>query len=178
MRFRRLRCLSLPVVVLLPLLLSSVSTATEPHTTHTLRLTDGEQPPAATLDDVSWLVGSWTGTAFGKTFEEEWSSPSAGSMIGTFKLIDGDAVSFYELMMLSVDDGRLSLKVKHFNADFTAWEDKDDYVDFKLVALDDDELHFHGLSFYRRDDNVIDGYIVMQTNDGVREEKLVYRRRP
>lgn len=157
---------------------ATVAMGVEPHTGHTFRLADGEQPPVATLDAASWLVGSWTGTAFGQTFEEEWSAPSAGSMVGTFKLMDGDTVSFYELLMLSVDDGRLSLKVKHFNADFTAWEDKQDFIDFKLVALDDNELHFHGLSFYRRDADAIDAYIVMQSDDGVREEKLVYHRRP
>jgi len=159
-------------------LLVAVGTmAAEPRTEHTFRLAEGETPPAATLDDAAWLVGSWTGTAFGQEFEEVWSPPSAGSMVGTFKLMNAGEVSFYELLLLSVDDGTLSLKVKHFNPDFSAWEDKADFIDFRLVKFTADELHFSGISFYRRDDNSVDGYIVMRNGEKVREEKLVYRRR-
>lgn len=150
--------------------------AAEPRTEHTFRLTEGEAAPAATLEDVRWMAGSWAGTAFGETFEEVWNPPSAGTMVGMFKLFDGEEVAFYELMLLSVEDGTLSLKVKHFNPDFTAWEDKPDYVDFRLVKLEKDAVHFSGLSFYRRSDDRIDGYIVMRDDAGVSEHELVYRR--
>ena len=79
--------------------------------------------------------------------------------------------------MLSVEEGSLSLKVKHFNADFTAWEEKADYINFRLVKKDDDALHFGGLSFYRRDDGSMGGYIVMKNGDEVREHHLKYNRR-
>lgn len=151
--------------------------AAELRTEHTYQLADGESPPAATMDDASWLIGSWEGTAFGQRFEETWNPPSANSMIGTFKLMDGDDVSFYELLLLTVDDGSLSLKVKHFSADFTAWEDKADFVNFRLVKIEPDALHFSGISFYRRGDDAMNGFIVMRNADGVREEALVYTRR-
>jgi len=153
------------------------ASAAEPHTEHTFRLAEGEPRPAATLDDAAWLVGSWTGTAFGQRFEEIWSAPSAGSMVGMFKLFEGDDVSFYELMLMTIEDGSLSLKVKHFNPDFSAWEDKEDHVNFRLVKFSADELHFSGISFYRRSDDHVDGYIVMKSKDGVNENKLVYRRK-
>jgi hypothetical protein len=156
---------------------ASFATGVEPHTEHTFQLSKGESPPSAGLEAVSWLAGSWQGSAFGKTFEEVWNPPSAGSMVGLFKLIDGDTVDFYELMILSVSEqGRLSLKVKHFNADFTAWEDKADFVDFKLVAIEENAVHFAGISFYQRHENHIDSYIVLRTGDKVREEHLDYRR--
>ena len=62
----------------------------EPRTEHTYQLAPDETRPAATLDDASWLVGSWSGTAFGGTFEEVWNAPSAGTMIGLFKLYGDD----------------------------------------------------------------------------------------
>lgn len=151
--------------------------AVEPATENTYRLGEGEARPAATLDDAGWLVGSWTGTAFGQRFEEVWNAPSAGSMVGLFKLYDDDGVAFYEILLLTVDDGTLSLKVRHFNADFTAWEHKDEFVNFRLVSFDEDELHFGGLSFYRDGDDAIDGYIVMNSGDNVREHHLRYKRR-
>ena len=97
-------------------------------------------------------------------------------MIGFFKLLDGDAVSFYELLLLVEEEGSLSLKVKHFSPDFTAWEEKGDYVDFRLVKKEEDALHFAGISFYRRDENNIDGYIVMKNGEEITEHHLKYER--
>jgi hypothetical protein len=150
--------------------------AVEPHTEHTFRLSEGEEAPAATLADAAWLAGNWTGTAFGSRFEEAWSAPAAGSMVGYFKLFSDDGVSIYELMTLTVDEGTLSLKVKHFNADFTAWEDKAEFVDFRLVKVEENALHFSGLSFYRRDANNIDAYIVMRNGEEISEHELKYVR--
>jgi len=167
----------LGLIALVLLMAAPVSRAVEPRTEHTFKLSDGEQAPAATVADAAWLAGSWTGTAFGSQFEEAWSEPSAGSMVGYFKLFSEDeGVKFYELMLLAVDDGTLSLRVKHFNADFTAWEDKAEFVNFKLVKLEPDALHFAGLSFYRRDDNHIDAYIVMRNGDEISEHELKYVR--
>ena len=151
--------------------------AVEERTVHTFRLSEGETAPEASLADAEWMSGSWKGTAFGQSFEEVWSTPSAGSMVGYFKLfVEGDNVSFYELMLITVDEGTLSLKVKHFNADFTAWEEKSDFVNFRLVKIEKDALHFSGLSFYRRDENHIDAYIVMKEGDEVSEHELKYVR--
>ena len=158
------------------LCLSELSFAQSQRTEHTFQLDDPDSRPAATLDDVSWLVGNWSGEAFGNTFEEGWNPPSAGSMIGFFKLMDGDKVVFYELLLLVEEEGSLSLKVKHFNPDFTAWEEKADYVTFRYIKSDDNAVHFSGISFYRVDDANMIGYIVFRNGNEIREEKLVYRR--
>jgi hypothetical protein len=150
--------------------------AVEPHTEHTFKLSEGEAPEPSSLEDAAWLAGSWQGEAFGQRFEEVWNPPSGGSMVGFFKLIGKDGASMYEIMLLTVDDGRLSLKVKHFNPDFTAWEEKGDFVNFKFVAREDNALHFSGISFYRKGPNQIDAYIVMRNKEGIREEKLTYQR--
>lgn len=165
------------LVALLVLFLSATAGAQTQRTEHTFKLDDPEVRPPATLEDVSWLVGSWEGEAFGNTFEEVWNPPSAGSMVGFFKLMDGDEVSFYELMLLIEVEGSLSLRVKHFNADFTAWEEKGDYVDFRFVKTEPDAIHFSGISFYRINDQAMDAYIVLRRGGEVREEKLTYRRR-
>lgn len=159
------------------LAVSVTSWSAEPRTEHTFQLSEGEERPAATIDDAAWLAGSWTGTGFGQHFEEVWNPPSAGTMVGFFKLFGDDGVTFYELLLLSVEEGSLSLKVKHFNADFTAWEEKADFVNFKLVKKEPDALHFGGISFYRRDADTIDGYIVMRNGDEVTEHHLAYTRR-
>ncbi len=150
--------------------------AQSPRTEHTYKLDDAESRTPATLENVSWLVGSWSGEAFGSTFEEVWNPPSAGSMIGLWKLLNDGQVVFYEIMLLVEEEGSLSLKVKHFNADFTAWEDKEDYVRFRFVKYETDAVHFEGLSFYRIDENTMHAFIVMKHEGNLREEKMVYRR--
>lgn len=150
--------------------------AAEPRTAHTFTLADGESPPGATLADAAMLVGHWEGDAFGSRFEETWNPPSGGSMVGMFKLFGADGVSFYELMTITVDDGVLTLKVRHFDADFSAWEDKAEHVAFRLVGIEADALHFDGLSFYRQSDDELHAYLLMSSGAQVREEKIVYRR--
>jgi hypothetical protein len=150
--------------------------AAETYTAHTYRLAKGDAPPAATLSDVAWLVGAWEGECFDVRCEEVWNPPSAGTMVGLFKLYGDDGVRFYELMLLTVEDGALVMKIKHFNADFSAWEDKADYVSFPLVALEPDAVHFRGLSLYRRGPDDLDIWIALARDGDVREHRLAYRR--
>ncbi len=158
------------------LCLAQTALAQSPRTEHTFSLDDPDNRPPASLDDVTWLVGNWSGEAFGSQFEEHWNPPSAGSMVGFFKLMNGDEVVFYELLLLVEEEGSLSLKVKHFNPDFSAWEEKEDYVTFRYIMSEENAIHFSGISFYRHDDGNMTGYIVFRNGDEVREEKLEYRR--
>lgn len=155
---------------------SGIAEAQSSRTEHTFRLDDPDARPAATLDDASWLVGSWSGPAFGATAEEVWNPPSAGSMVGMFKVYKDDTVLFYELIILVEEEGSLAIKVKHFNADFTAWESKEDYVTFRLVSVEEDALHFTGLSFYRITDDELHVYIALTDNGETSEHKLIYLR--
>ena len=46
-------------------------------------------------------------------------------------------------------DGRardMVLRLKHFNADLTGWEEKDDMVTFRLLGLEPCAAYFHGLT--------------------------------
>jgi hypothetical protein len=146
------------------------------YTEHTYRLDDPEVRPPATLETVAWIAGSWTGEFLGGTFEETWNAPSAGSMVGMFKLLHDGKVSFYELMLFVEEEGSLSFKVRHFNPDFTAWEDKGEDVTMRFVKAEDDAVHFSGISFYRISDDEMHAWLVFGGGNSLREEKLVYRR--
>lgn len=52
------------------------------------------------LENIRWISGNWKGEAFGGQTEENWSEPSGGSMMATFKLIDNDKVVFYEIEII------------------------------------------------------------------------------
>ena len=166
------------LIAMAAILLIACAAANEPikRTPHTYHLGEHATSPKAELADVSWLVGSWVGSAFGGNFEEVWNPPSAGSMVGFFKFISDEDVNFYELMLLVEEQQSLVLKVKHFNADFSAWEEKGDFVSFPLVQIDHDAIHFSGLSFYRQKNGDILGYIVMVNKDQIKEHILEYQR--
>lgn len=160
------------------LLFAQQGLAQEPLTENTFQLPKDAPLGKGRLDDVQWLAGAWTGTAFGSRFEEVWNPASAGSMVGMWKLYDEEkGVNFYELLLLKEEGDGLVLLVKHFTPEFVAWEEKDDFVKFRLVRVEDDAVHFSGLSFYRRGDDRIDGYIVMNHKDGSRtEHHIAYER--
>lgn len=140
---------------------------------NTLTLSKGDASPKATLSDVSWLIGHWTGTGLGGVSEEVWAGPAGGAMMGMYRLVVNGKVSFYELMNLVEENGSLVLRLKHFNADFTAWEDKDRFVSFPLVKLGKNEAWFSGLTFRRVGENQLLIFLSMRGSDGtVREERF------
>ncbi len=164
------------LISIVSLLMTLPVAARTQNTEHTYKLDDPNVRPPATLADVAWLVGSWAGPAFGGTAEEVWNPPSAGSMVGMFKLIHGEEVSFYELLLIVEEERTLNLKVKHFNSDLSAWEDKEDYINFRFIGVDEDAIHFSGVSFYRISADEIHVYLALHKDKAVREQKLVYLR--
>ena len=53
---------------------------------------------------------------------------------------------FYEFLTLD----KTGMKLKHFNADMTAWETKEDFVHFEMIEATKDKLAFKGLVFERK----------------------------
>ena len=143
---------------------------------HARRLGDGPSPPA-TLADIAWLEGHWVGDGLGGVSEETWSPPRAGVMMGTYRLVkDGKAV-FYEFLLLTEENGTLAMKLKHFNPDFSGWEEKAAFVTFKLVAIEPRAVHFDGLSYVREGEDELRIYLLLRDKDGtVREELFTMRR--
>lgn len=111
-------------------------------------LAEGASSPPASIDDVAWLVGHWKGAGLGGQSEEFFAPPLDGQMIGAFRQTKPDgSIMFYEFYQLLETGGSLALRIKHFNADFTGWEEKDDYVAFPLVAAEENAVYFDGLTF-------------------------------
>jgi hypothetical protein len=133
--------------------------------------------PEATVSDVSWIEGHWKGEMFGGIGEEIWSPPFANSMMGMYKLVVDDSVSFYELMIIIEESNSLALKLKHFSSDLTSWEEKNEFVSFPLVKCTHNEAYFDGLTFKLIDDSTLQVYLRMKHGeDGIREIPFQYHR--
>jgi hypothetical protein len=145
-------------------------------TEHTLTLDDPAVRPPARIEQMSWLAGSWLGEALGGTVEEVWTPPSAGTMVGMFKLMHDGKPSMYELELIVEEAGSLTLKVKHFDADFGAWEEKQESVGFPLVRLNEKGAWFDGLTILRDGADGLTLYLAMKHDGKTTEQTLVYRR--
>lgn len=158
-------------------LFSLPALAQEKETEHTLKLSAGQKSPPATLADLSWMVGSWTGKGLGGVAEESWLAPSGGTMLGMFRMTKDSKPVFYELVTLTEEGGSLIMRLKHFNSNMTGWEEKDKTVEFKFVGKKDGLIHFEGLTFKPEGKDAFTVYLAIQYKDGsVREETFRYTR--
>lgn len=109
---------------------------------------EGFTSPPASIEQLSWLVGQWSGTSIdGAPAIESWLPPVGGTMVGTFvQETDEGAIMFTEHMYIVAKGDSLAIKVKHFNADLTGWEEKDDMLTFRLVAMEECAAYFNALT--------------------------------
>lgn len=105
--------------------------------------------PAATVDQLDWLVGSWEGTGFGGQSHEAWLPPVGGQMAGIFHQSNDGELVFYEILQIVPRDGSLAVRLKHFNADLSGWEDNsaESALEFPLVAIEGQTAFFSGLTY-------------------------------
>ncbi|SFR61265.1 DUF6265 family protein [Maribacter stanieri] len=133
--------------------------------------------PAATLNDIEWLAGHWKGEAFGGIAEEIWSPPLDGSMMFSFRLLDKGEVSFYEFGHLIEIDATLILQLKHFDANLSGWEERDENIDFKLVKVEENRFYFDDFTIEYISDKEINMYVEVGDENGTSNEvKFNYHR--
>lgn len=139
----------------------------------------GEAAPAkAKVEDLAWLEGVWVGEGFGGYVEESISAPQAGQIIAYFRLITDGKPQLFEIETITETDGSLIYRLKHFNADFSGWEEKDETVDFKLVAIEGKTAYFDGLTLSLRDDDtLVSGLLIGDSSGQTTVEELVYSRK-
>ncbi|MBC2779035.1 DUF6265 family protein [Parasphingopyxis marina] len=140
-------------------------------------LGEGESPPAS-IDQIAWLAGSWQGTGFGGESHESWLPPVNGQMAGIFHQSNDGELRFYELLQFVPRDGSLVLRLKHFNADLSGWEDNsaETAVEFPLVAIDGDTAYFSGITYSRIGDDEMHIHLRLSSNGETRIETFTFTR--
>ncbi|MGH8638085.1 MAG: DUF6265 family protein [Burkholderiales bacterium] len=171
------RTLAIVLLSVVPVSVYAQSAVTQ-RTPNTLKLPADAVRPAARIGDLVWLQGRWEGGGLGGTMEEVWSAPASGAMVGYFRLVRNGEPTFYEIMTLLEVDGSVEMRLKHVSPDMTGWEEKADFVTFRLVRHDSTGAYFEGLTFRRASPDRIDGFLAIgdRSTGAVREEKFVYRR--
>ena len=100
------------------------------------------EPIAASLEALDWIVGRWAGESGSDRFEEWWSEPAGGTMVGMFRLLRDGAPRFYELLTVESEGEHIVWRIKHFGPGLVGWEERDAAVTLDLVALTSAEAVF------------------------------------
>jgi len=136
--------------------------------------------PPATIAEVAWLQGYWDGEGMGGTVEDIWMPPRAGVMLGAFRLVKpaGEPGGFYELFAIEEAEGSLRFVAKHFNPDWTGWEEKDKALRLKLTAIAPGRIAFGGVVFRREGDDALVVDLTRRGKDGeARTESMRFTRK-
>ena len=128
------------------------------------------------LKNIAWISGTWHGEAFGGITEEIWSEPSGGSMMATFKLINDEKVSFYEIEVIREIENSLVLQLKHFNNELKGWETKDETVDFPLQYITENKVVFEGMSFEKISNTEMNVYVDIENKGKIETVKFNYKK--
>ncbi|MHC4976962.1 MAG: DUF6265 family protein [Planctomycetota bacterium] len=99
------------------------------------------------IDDLAFFAGHWKGEMFGGVGEEAWMAPDGGCMIGSYRLVSGDKMVFSEYFIIQETDEGIIFRFKHFNNDYTTWEDAKGVppMTWKLVSLENNTARFDGM---------------------------------
>jgi len=127
---------------------------------------NSNEKQAPKLENVAWIAGTWKGEAFGGITEEIWSEPLGDSMMGSFKLVSNNKVSFYEIEIIREVNNTLILQLKHFNNDLKGWETKDETVDFPLKEITKNKVVFEGMIFEKIAENEMNIYVDIHKESG------------
>jgi hypothetical protein len=129
---------------------------------NTLNYNDEKGSPNATLQDVKWIVGNWTGEALGGICQETWSEPIGNTMMFNFKLVVNGKVAFYELGHIIEKEKTLLLQLKHFDGELKGWEKAEESESFRLVKITTTHVYFDKFTFEKISDNEINIYVVFE----------------
>jgi len=85
--------------------------------------------------DLDFLTGHWKGSAGDDIVEEYWLPELNSNMTCVFRWIRNGEIYIYEIVALVERDGEIHMLLRHFDKDFTAWEDKTSPRDFVVTEL-------------------------------------------
>ena len=101
-------------------------------------------PPEPSIEAVRFMAGHWVGGDEGDLSEEIWSEPAGNGMLGMWRYVSGGQARVLEILTLSAEAGTLVLRLRHFDGQLVAREDKGTPVVLKLVEAGAGRAVFEG----------------------------------
>ncbi|MFM9874347.1 MAG: DUF6265 family protein [Fimbriimonadaceae bacterium] len=138
------------------------------------------EPIKAKIEQLDFMVGHWEGYRGPAWIQEIWTKPKDGIMAGAFLMHQDGKLVFSESERIVQEGEFIKLKVKHFNSDFSAIEEKDKTSDFNLVSIAPNTATFHHIDqigntwlTYKRTENSTNAWLHDGTNPP--KDELIFK---
>lgn len=101
-------------------------------------------PAKATLQQMAWITGAWSGTLDDRQIEQHWMAPAANSIVGMYRSIQKQQATLYELLAIEQEGDGLVLRIKHFapGAGLVGREAKEESLNYPLVRIEGQKAVF------------------------------------
>lgn len=168
--------------VVLPAVLSTLLAASP---SHAQDAAIGTAPAAtATIQQVAFIAGQWTGTLGDRHIEQHWMAPVGTSMVAAYRNVQGNDPKLYELLVIEQEGTGLVLRIKHFNPGpgLAGRQPQGESVNHRLVKVSGQTAVFEGtgenparVTFTRKGPDALD-IIVGRLRDGkIAETVFAYK---
>ena len=104
----------------------------------------GQIKESISVEELSWLTGSWEGPINGNKLEETWLEPRAGTIIALVRMTNEVGTDFVEIIHIKELNGTLELHLKLFDNALSPTTPKAHR--FELTKIDKDYISFKGIS--------------------------------
>jgi hypothetical protein len=133
------------------------------------------RPPArASVGQVAWMAGTWSGGGDGTTLEERWTPSAGGAMLAVSRTVKADRMVAFEFLRIVERNGSLI---------YIAQPDGRPPTDFVLTEVTADSATFenpsHGfpkmIKYTKKSEGTLEARI---SDGGQKNESFVFRRQP
>ena len=101
--------------------------------------------PAATIDQLSWMTGTYAGKLGANQLEENWIKAEGRSIAAMVRMTTGEgATSMFEMITIEEVDGSLVLHIQQWNPGFVPRTPAPQKMELSMIA--DNHVHFTAVS--------------------------------
>lgn len=104
-------------------------------------------PINSSIDKMNWILGDWSATLDNSTVKESWSANNSKSLMGVASIYSKDNIVLFEILSITEEEGKLYLRLRHFDSKMNAWEEKDQPKTLPLLKVKGNKYLFHGYTF-------------------------------
>jgi hypothetical protein len=127
----------------------------------------GKPAARATIAQLAWLAGTWTGADGPVAFQERWTSPAGGAMLAVSRTLKGDRMVAFEFLRIVERDGSLL---------YIAQPNGRPPTEFMLTSITGDSVTFenpmHDFPKVIRYSKRADGSLEARVSDGAQKAEV------
>lgn len=100
--------------------------------------------PPASIEDLSWMTGSWSADLGPNTLEENWITPKGGSLAAMVRMSGDNDTSMFEVITIEEVAGSLILNIQQWDAGFVPRSAEAQKME--LIEIGDSSVNFSAIT--------------------------------